>query len=175
VCENISTCLPASVPDFSFAERFSFVATPSLAYNLRCCTREQGEGKVRSTLRRQRCPLHKRVSTDRFPLIDSADREHQILCFPLKSLLPYIVVHDRCARTNLCSILVYSRIFFLGSRLRLSGSSFETAEALTLQPQVSTEASVESLSSKTKAPKKQTRRSDSIHETPVFPHSIFTE
>jgi hypothetical protein len=100
------------VPDFSFAERSSFVATPSLAYNLRCCTREQVEGKVRSTLRRQRCPLHKRVSTYRFPPIDSADREHQILCFPLKSLLPYIIVHDRCARTNLCSILVYSRIVF---------------------------------------------------------------
>ncbi len=100
------------VPDFSFAERSSFVATPSLAYNLRCRTREQVEDKVRSTLRRQRCPLHKRVSTYRFPPIDSADREHQILCFPLKSLLPYIIVHDRCARTNLCSILVYSRIFF---------------------------------------------------------------
>ncbi len=112
MCENISTCLPASRARLLVRREIFFRWNSVVSLRPPMLHERTREGKVRSTLRRQRCLLHKRVSTDRFPPIDSADREHQILCFPLKSLLPHIVVHDRCGRTNLCSILVYSRTFF---------------------------------------------------------------
>jgi hypothetical protein len=176
VCENISTCLPASRARLLVRREIFFRCNSVVSLRPPMLHERTREGKVRSTLRRQRCLLHKRVSTDRFPPIDSADREHQILCFPLKSLLPHIVVHDRCGRTNLCSILVYSRtLFFSGAACDSQGPVPKRPRLLLSSRKYQPKLQQKYYPPKPRHQRNKQGRTDSVHDTPVFPHSIFTE